>query len=486
MSLVIILLLASSLLCELHSTRVEIVQQFQTFANKPKLFNEFMEDCYDHHKFTCIVRKHLNEHIDHLCNDAYKWLVENPNLLIVFLGYASDSNFYNIDALQHQLYHVIDSYRLNAFKMILNEIQVAPRPVFNRFEFVVSDQYFIERAYQLDRKEMAKLLFLSNPNAYNENYRIKEINGQHSQLLRTILVEKYGFCPIQIISYSNRYVYSMPLYATNHNTVYSHHLVKYFSLLFSMAAVKSDECDQLAVEYLKQSFNEEYWMYLLSNHFIPTVSHIFEIIRIKFENDFFHWNPEQLNRILNSIDKEDVAFHNLNTLAPHRWIAFYLENGFPLSRFNLDMWDDVYDVAIRYRYHRAIKAIDHYKLALPFIQAFSTEDFIIPQLEKLVTPNIKSSVDLLHVLVKETHYEYTALLVNVINSIGIDVVAPIINENSNIKQHLNEMSGECAICMNSLDDIKILKCGHYFHHLCVEKWAKRFDVGEMKCPICRQ
>ena len=45
---------------------------------------------------------------------------------------------------------------------------------------------------------------------------------------------------------------------------------------------------------------------------------------------------------------------------------------------------------------------------------------------------------------------------------------------------------KCTVCLNKIEDdeeIIHLKCGHYFHINCIEKWLKKCSN---KCPICRE
>lgn len=45
---------------------------------------------------------------------------------------------------------------------------------------------------------------------------------------------------------------------------------------------------------------------------------------------------------------------------------------------------------------------------------------------------------------------------------------------------------ECAVCLCLIekgDDIKELKCNHFFHRVCLERW---FGIGRsLNCPLCR-
>ena len=44
-------------------------------------------------------------------------------------------------------------------------------------------------------------------------------------------------------------------------------------------------------------------------------------------------------------------------------------------------------------------------------------------------------------------------------------------------------NNECIICLDDMkigDHIKILKCGHIYHHKCINEW---FNVKK-ECPIC--
>lgn len=44
---------------------------------------------------------------------------------------------------------------------------------------------------------------------------------------------------------------------------------------------------------------------------------------------------------------------------------------------------------------------------------------------------------------------------------------------------------KCVICITNLKEkemVKSLKCGHFFHPLCIDPWLK----GKDECPVCRQ
>jgi len=52
-----------------------------------------------------------------------------------------------------------------------------------------------------------------------------------------------------------------------------------------------------------------------------------------------------------------------------------------------------------------------------------------------------------------------------------------------------KVAGECSVCLTDFADasgraevIRETPCQHYFHHKCLENWAK---VGKMSCPLCR-
>ena len=44
---------------------------------------------------------------------------------------------------------------------------------------------------------------------------------------------------------------------------------------------------------------------------------------------------------------------------------------------------------------------------------------------------------------------------------------------------------ECAICLEKIEsqDLKTGKCGHNYHHYCIDKWC---EEGNKKCPMCRK
>ena len=43
--------------------------------------------------------------------------------------------------------------------------------------------------------------------------------------------------------------------------------------------------------------------------------------------------------------------------------------------------------------------------------------------------------------------------------------------------------GECDICQDKIkmEKTKILRCGHYFHKTCIDRWHQQ----RPNCPICR-
>lgn len=45
----------------------------------------------------------------------------------------------------------------------------------------------------------------------------------------------------------------------------------------------------------------------------------------------------------------------------------------------------------------------------------------------------------------------------------------------------------CVICFNELGKTAALKCGHFFHPICLIKWwvAEDRDQNKMSCPLCR-
>jgi len=59
------------------------------------------------------------------------------------------------------------------------------------------------------------------------------------------------------------------------------------------------------------------------------------------------------------------------------------------------------------------------------------------------------------------------------------------------QQQLREVSlpvivrlyGDCDICQDKikLEQTKILRCGHYFHKTCIDRWHQQ----RHNCPICR-
>lgn len=52
----------------------------------------------------------------------------------------------------------------------------------------------------------------------------------------------------------------------------------------------------------------------------------------------------------------------------------------------------------------------------------------------------------------------------------------------NSKVSLNENSFLCSICQDNNDIIiRILKCNHYFHVTCIDKWLS----NNKTCPVCR-
>ncbi|KAL4471519.1 hypothetical protein ABPG74_008412 [Tetrahymena malaccensis] len=52
-------------------------------------------------------------------------------------------------------------------------------------------------------------------------------------------------------------------------------------------------------------------------------------------------------------------------------------------------------------------------------------------------------------------------------------------------QNLEEDENQCIVCLenfNNDDNVRILKCQHYFHQTCVDEWLKT----KKDCPVCRQ
>jgi hypothetical protein len=52
----------------------------------------------------------------------------------------------------------------------------------------------------------------------------------------------------------------------------------------------------------------------------------------------------------------------------------------------------------------------------------------------------------------------------------------------------------CSICLENMDTLTILLCGHEFHKECIDKWRKTIEddtceccrIENMKCPLCRE
>lgn len=59
----------------------------------------------------------------------------------------------------------------------------------------------------------------------------------------------------------------------------------------------------------------------------------------------------------------------------------------------------------------------------------------------------------------------------------INNVAPVTKYNSNEEE-------ECVICLekyNKKENIRTLKCKHFYHKNCIDEWMKNND----KCPLCK-
>lgn len=60
----------------------------------------------------------------------------------------------------------------------------------------------------------------------------------------------------------------------------------------------------------------------------------------------------------------------------------------------------------------------------------------------------------------------------------------------NIEEKNNK---DCLICLEEFkkeDDINLLKCQHYFHQKCIQRWINTYssieELKEKNCPICRE
>ncbi len=52
------------------------------------------------------------------------------------------------------------------------------------------------------------------------------------------------------------------------------------------------------------------------------------------------------------------------------------------------------------------------------------------------------------------------------------------------RQHF-KAEGVCSICFEQGVN-RELKCGHWFHRECFEKWEKKLEDREVTCPLCRR
>jgi len=44
---------------------------------------------------------------------------------------------------------------------------------------------------------------------------------------------------------------------------------------------------------------------------------------------------------------------------------------------------------------------------------------------------------------------------------------------------------DCLICYESLNEVRPLECGHWFHKKCVEKWNDISKKSIALCPVCK-
>lgn len=52
------------------------------------------------------------------------------------------------------------------------------------------------------------------------------------------------------------------------------------------------------------------------------------------------------------------------------------------------------------------------------------------------------------------------------------------------KQSIYPKPEDCPICYEKLNKTKPLKCGHWSHNKCIEKWSL-FNNKHILCPICK-
>ncbi|PIN25925.1 hypothetical protein CDL12_01339 [Handroanthus impetiginosus] len=49
----------------------------------------------------------------------------------------------------------------------------------------------------------------------------------------------------------------------------------------------------------------------------------------------------------------------------------------------------------------------------------------------------------------------------------------------------SEETAECAVCLCKIDEddeVRELRCDHFFHRVCLDRWL---GYGHMTCPVCR-
>ena len=75
-------------------------------------------------------------------------------------------------------------------------------------------------------------------------------------------------------------------------------------------------------------------------------------------------------------------------------------------------------------------------------------------------------------------YTYEQLVTLEDVKVGLDIKDLVRNS----KISLNENSFLCSICQDNNEIvIRILKCNHYFHVTCIDKWLS----NNKTCPVCR-
>eukprot|EP00835_Amoeboradix_gromovi_P001543 NODE_72_length_23514_cov_0.560624.p4 type:complete len:467 gc:universal NODE_72_length_23514_cov_0.560624:15226-13826(-) len=449
-------------------SREETLNQFRLLNSQDVL--PFITKCRENSNFTCAV----DGLIDSYCFDIYRFLIMNPIILLEFLKHKS--GLYNIDVLHFQLYYIVEKNLLSSFRIISNHSKI---PVNSRISKFISfpllqslgpgtHYSFISYGYKHERNEMVKELFINNPDAYTESFRLKPLKPfqpSSSTLIRSILVLEYKYCPLELILYRSNYIYQT-------------RFTNYIDLLLKLSSIA--ECQQTALQYLKMTFQPFNWMILLANIRITPDFPVFEALCRKFNKDFYKWSKSQLDLIIPHLSPPGLLVDNLQTLASVKWIAYSVEKGFLLFKFPLNDYDLILQSAIANKYHKATSKLIEY-LPINHYSKYISEDYMIEQIRQISTgiTNMNSKM-LLNELLKQNNFTYTGLIKN--TCAYVDGCAQVIERYPNMHGHLQGLKGNCSICLNRLsNDARILRCGHYFHSRCVEQWREKVN----SCPICR-